>query len=100
MKLVPKFSATPPIRNDGASSGRVREATSYIHANMLVVVVLPCVPATTSDSRPARNSSCSTAAIDVNGIRASSTNSSSTLPREMALPTITRSGLGVRFASA
>ena len=28
MKLVPKFSATPPIRNDGASSGLLREATS------------------------------------------------------------------------
>ena len=78
----------------------MREAVSKIHARMLVVVVLPCVPQITKRSRPCRNSSWMSAAIEVIGIRSSSTTSSSGLPREIALPTTTRSGRGSRFFAA
>gem|GEM_PF-6820011 len=66
---------------------------------MLVVVVLPWVPQTMRRSRLARNSSWMRAAMEVMGMRASSTNSSSGLPREMALPTTTRSGRGSRLVA-
>src|SRR5208337_3207706 len=49
---------------------------------MLVVVVLPWVPATTRGERPARNSSRSSAAKEVKGMRSSRTRSISGLPRE------------------
>jgi len=58
------------------------------------------VTTTTSGERPRRNSSRSRAAMEVKGMRSSSTRSISGLPRESALPTTTRSGAGERFASA
>ena len=93
-KELPKFSGIPPIRKLGA-----RWLSANSHANREDVVVLPCVPAITRRSLPARNSSNTTRAIDSNGTRWSSMYSSSTLPREIAFPTITRSGLGSRFFS-
>ena len=42
-----KFCGTPPIRNPGAMP-----ACSSTQASMLLVVVLPCVPATASTQRP------------------------------------------------
>ena len=44
---TPKFSGTPPTRKPGC-----RPAWSSIQASIDVVVVLPCVPATTSTWRP------------------------------------------------
>ncbi len=66
---------------------------------MLVVVVFPCVPVTTSRSRSTRNSSWINCAIEFIGIRSSSTRSNSGLPREIAFPTTTRSGRGSRFSA-
>src|ERR1035438_4290420 len=83
-----------PIRKEGC-----RPAVSKIHASIEVVVVLPCVPATTSTSLPSRNSSCRICGSEQKGIRWSRRYSNSTLPRESALPTNTRSGCGCRFAS-
>src|SRR5258707_336869 len=89
------------MRNDGfqraASSVFMREAVSKIHASMLVVVVLPCVPQITNRSRPCRNSSWMSAAIEVMGMRSLRTTSTSALPRDMPLPTTTRSGRGSTF---
>jgi hypothetical protein len=59
-KEVPKFSATPPIRNDGLSP-----ADSSAHASSEVVVVFPCVPPTASGMRARRNSSLMVAAAEV-----------------------------------
>jgi hypothetical protein len=66
---------------------------------MLVVVVLPCVPATTSERRPRMNSSLTTSACDRYSRRRFSVSSSSGLPRGMALPTTTQSGAGSRLAA-
>ena len=49
-----KFSGTPPIKKPGASP-----AYSKIHANIEVVVVLPCVPATASTHLPCNTFSAS-----------------------------------------
>ncbi len=94
-KLVPKFSAMPPIRKSGESPAR-----SSTHETIEVVVVFPCVPATTTEWRPRISSSLIVAAADVYGIRASSTCSTSAFPRGMALPTTTRSGIGSRCAGS
>jgi len=84
----------PPIRKEGFNP-----ADSKIHASIEVVVVLPCVPAKTSDSRVLRKFSCKTWGNDRNGMRSSSTYSSSTFPRDIAFPTTTTSGRGDKFAS-
>src|SRR5437867_4207719 len=84
----------PPMRKDGFVP-----ATSKIHESIDVVFVLPCVPATTTTSLPTKNSSCNNCGNEQNGMRWSSTCSSSTLPREIALPTTTRPGLGLRFSA-
>ena len=68
-------------------------------ASMLVVVVLPCVPATTSELRPVRNSEASRAGMLVMGCRRSRTTSTSGLPRESALPITTRSASSGTFDS-
>ena len=78
----------------------VVSALSKIQDSIEVVVVLPCVPPTTRTSLPRRNSSCRICGSEQNGIRWSRMCSSSTLPREMALPTTTMSGRGARFAAA
>ena len=57
---MPKFSATPPIRNPGFSP-----AHSRIQASSEVVVVFPCVPATASGLRVRRNSSFTVLAAEV-----------------------------------
>src|SRR5207253_2137643 len=93
-KLEPKFSAIPPMRNEGSIP-----ADWNIQASIEVVVVLPCVPATTRDSRVRRKSSCKTCGNERNGMRSSRTDSSSGLPREIALPTTTTSGRDERFDS-
>jgi len=43
-----------------------------IHASIEVVVVLPCVPATTRTFLPTRNSSCRICGSEQNGMRSSS----------------------------
>jgi len=91
-KLLPKFSAIPPMRNDG-----FRPAEWNIHASIEVVVVLPCVPATASTSLLCRNSWCRIWGSEQNGMRSSRTCSNSTLPRDTTFPTTTRSGRGSRF---
>jgi hypothetical protein len=62
-----------------------------MYARMLVVVVLPWVPATTRQVRPRRNSSARRAGmLDIRCLR-SSTTSTSGLPRDRALPITTMS---------
>src|ERR1051326_6217027 len=85
----------PPIRNDGLSP-----ALWKIHDSIDVVVVLPWVPATTSTSFPLRNSSCKICGIEQNGMRVSGKCSSSKFQRDIALPTTTKSGRGLRFSGA
>ena len=63
-------------------------------------MVLPCVPATTSDVRGRRNSSARSAGRLVKRWRRSSTASTSGLPRDSALPMTTRSASSGTFASA
>ena len=63
-------------------------------------MVLPCVPATTSDLRSRRNSSATSAGMLVWRRRRSSTASTSGFPRESALPITTRSASAGTFASA
>ena len=67
---------------------------------MLVVVVLPWVPATTSDVLPRMNSSASSAGRLVIRCLRSSTASTSGLPRDSALPITTRSASSGTFAAA
>src|SRR5262245_4935192 len=85
----------PPTRNDGSSPAR-----SSRNASRLVVVVLPWVPATTSGFLPRRNSSAVNAGMLVKGRRASSTASTSGLPRESALPITTSSASSGMFDAA
>ena len=51
---TPKFSGTPPIKKPGC-----KPALSKIQASMVLVVVLPCVPATASTWRPCSTCSAS-----------------------------------------
>ena len=68
---------------------------------MLVVVVLPWVPATTSARvRSRRNSSASSAGMLLSRCLRSSTTSTSGLPRESALPSTTRSASAGTFSAA
>ena len=84
---TPKFSGTPPTRNPGA-----RPQASSIHASIAVVVVLPCVPATANTRRVASTFSPIHCGPEMYGRRASSMYSIAALPRDIALPTMTRSG--------
>src|SRR5215469_10559550 len=59
---------------------------------MAVVVVLPCVPVTTMECLPGRKSSSRISGSERCGSLRSSISSTSTFPREMALPTTIRSG--------
>ena len=70
------------------------------HPASAVVVVLPCVPATTIDRAPHRNCSRTASGSEQYRILRSSTSSSSGLPREMALPTTTRSRSVVMCAAS
>jgi hypothetical protein len=90
-----KFLGSPPMRNPGASP-----AWSRTQASIEVVVVFPCVPATTIECRPGRNRSSIARGIEVCWRRRSSTSSASGFPRRTAFPTTIRSGAGSRcFAS-
>ena len=82
----PKFSAMPPTSTVGSSLPCVSS-----HPVSDVVVVLPCVPARTIDRDPQRKWSRTTSGSEQYRIFFSSTVSSSGLPREIALPTTTRS---------
>ncbi len=73
-----------------ARSDRRRRAVSS-HPVSDVVVVLPCVPAMTIERAPQRKCSRIASGSEQYRILRSSTSSSSGLPREMALPTTTRS---------
>ena len=77
---------TPPISAVGSRPAAVR-----MWVTSAVVVVLPCVPATTTERAPAQNSSPNAAACEVYGIPRSSTACTSMFERGRALPMITRS---------
>src|SRR5712664_4223775 len=87
--LFPKFSATPPTRKFGFFP-----AVSKIHANIAVVVVFPCVPLTTIEYFPGRNTSSKISGNERYGIFLSSTSSSSGFPRAIMLPMTAKSGTG------
>jgi len=87
--LTPKSSAMPPIRKPG-----VRPANSRIQASRLVVVVLPCVPATASTQRSASTSRASHSGPEAYGMPRSSSASTTGMPRVITLPTTTTSGSG------
>ena len=63
---------------------------------MLAVVVLPWVPETAQTVRPGNTFSASHCGPDIQGIFSASTYSTLLLPRDSALPMITRSGAGSR----
>ena len=63
---------------------------------MALVVVLPCVPATATTFRFFRMFAYSHSGPEVYGRRFSNIASTSSFPRESALPTTTRSGRGDR----
>src|SRR5712664_1696574 len=93
--LFPKFSATPPTRKFGFFP-----AVSKIHASIAVVVVFPCVPLTTIDCFPGRNTSSNISGNERYGIFLSSTSSSSGFPRAMMLPITAKSGAGCKCAAS
>ena len=75
-------------RRARSDRGRPRSAASR---SSDVVVVLPCVPAMTIERAPQRKCSRMASGSEQYRILRSSTSSSSGLPREIALPTTTRS---------
>src|SRR6266852_563672 len=85
----------PPTRKFG-----FLPAVSKSQASIAVVVVLPCVPLTTMECLPGRNSYSRISGRERCGSLRSSISSTSAFPREMALPTTTRSGAGVRLAGS
>ena len=60
---------------------------------MLVVVVLPCVPATASTQRSRSTAAASHSGPEVYGMPRSSTASITGMPRDITLPMTTMSGL-------
>ena len=91
MLALPQLKAAAEIfRNAANQERRLRPRQLWkIHASIDVVVVLPCVPATTSDFFAAQKFLVQDRGSEQNGMRWSSTYSNSTLPREIALPTTT-----------
>src|SRR5579862_1149975 len=85
---------TPPTRKSGR-----RPATWKIQASMAVVVVLPCVPATTIDVCPGIKYSSRSCGIEQYGIFSSRMYSISGFPRATIFPTTARSGAGCKFSS-
>ena len=69
------------------------------HASSALEVVLPWVPTMTARRRSAMKNRISASGIEQYGIPAASIASISSLPRDIALPTTTRSGRGSRFAA-
>jgi hypothetical protein len=67
---------------------------------MLLVVVLPCVPATASTQRSRRTSRASHSGPDAYGRPRSSIASMTGWPRVMTLPTTTTSGAGSSCAAS
>ena len=90
----PSATGTPPTNSDGS-----RPASSRMCASSEVVVVLPCVPATTIECLPSSSRSPSTAGNDVSGMPRSWAALTSTWSLPWTLPTTTSSGPQSRFCA-
>ncbi len=89
-----KFSGTPPIKKDGSRPASVKTC-----ARIDEVVVLPWVPATTTECLPSRKSFPNNDGNDSSGILRSVAASTSTWSLRQTFPTTTHSDPQSRFAA-